>query len=321
LYIIVDGYFDSIKAMKWMEYFSKKRKFEGDNTQLEYNAPGRTFYVQDKCLRNICNVKTLMKDDIFSSIVNGQNNKIEGKIQDTFFNLFKVDNCINLLTISPSSVLLTLRLRYFACPKPLVYTFAGSVLLCINPFSQEPYTFNAAQIFTNETTNILELPPHPFTVSEMCFRRLRQTSVKQTIIVSGDSGAGKTETAKLLMNYLAARNSISSADPNSDICTCHDEIYQSLSRMNPILECFGNAVTCRNNNSSRFGRLNELYFRNGVLTGAGVKTYLLERSRTAHPDKDERNFHIFYSLLKGRFPIFLVSLFWLKEEILRYCEN
>ncbi|XP_053991705.1 uncharacterized protein LOC128883405 isoform X3 [Hylaeus volcanicus] len=295
----IDGHFDCRKAMKWVEYLSRKRKIESENTQLEYNVPNCTFYVQEKCLKTICSIKPLMKDDIFLSIVKGYNNKIDEETQNTFFNFYKVDNCINLLTIAPSSVLLTLRLRYFASPKPLVYTFAGSVLLCINPFSQEPYNFNAAQIFKNETTNIFELPPHPFTISEKCFRRLCVNSVKQTIIISGDSGAGKTETAKLLMNYLAARNYICSADPNEDIYTCHDEIYQKLSRMNPILECFGNAVTCRNNNSSRFGRLNKLYFRNGILKGSGVKTYLLERSRITHPDNDERNFHIFYALLKG----------------------
>lgn len=223
---------------------------------------------------------------------------------------FGVDNCADIPKLSFASVLFNLRLRYLA-PLPHIYTFAGSVLLALNPYCtmNEPQPEEALK--ANRSRRVRELPPHPYSVAELCFRRLKQRQARQTVIVSGESGAGKTETAKMLIRYLASRPK-DTEDPvdrkalnSTAVVVEADSVYEKLQErllgMNPILETFGNAATVRNLNSSRFGRLNKLHFKDSTLIGAGVQTYLLERSRVTHQNPGERNFHIFYQLLQGMF--------------------
>lgn len=207
---------------------------------------------------------------------------------------------------------------------PAIYTLAGGVLVAINPYQTLPHLVSDETLLSYQ--ELEQLPPHPFMIAERCLKRLQLTDFSQTIVICGDSGAGKTETAKLVMRYLATPNSglvkskkgtAVAASPstldmkgragdsaNSPICNGHNlysEIRRKLLETSPILESFGNAVTSRSINSSRFGRLNKLYFKpNRDYCGSGIQTYLLERSRVTHRNSRERNYHVFYQLLRGK---------------------
>uniref|UniRef100_A0A3Q3N3P0 Unconventional myosin-VIIa-like n=1 Tax=Mastacembelus armatus TaxID=205130 RepID=A0A3Q3N3P0_9TELE len=139
-------------------------------------------------------------------------------------------------------------------------------------------------------TELGELPPHIFAIAESCYFNMKRHSRNQCCIISGESGAGKTESTKLILQYLAAVSGELS----------EQQIEQQLLESNPILEAFGNAKTIRNDNSSRFGKYLEIFFnKDGVIEGARVEQYLLEKSRVCHQALQERNYHIFYCMLAG----------------------
>ncbi|PPD75040.1 hypothetical protein GOBAR_DD28035 [Gossypium barbadense] len=134
-----------------------------------------------------------------------------------------------------------------------------------------------------------ELSPHPFAVADAAYRLMINEGVSQSILVSGESGAGKTESTKLLMQYLAYMGGRAAAEGRT--------VEQQVLESNPVLEAFGNAKTVRNNNSSRFGKFVEIQFdRRGRISGAAIRTYLLERSRVCQVSDPERNYHCFYML-------------------------
>ncbi|VAH04752.1 unnamed protein product [Triticum turgidum subsp. durum] len=134
-----------------------------------------------------------------------------------------------------------------------------------------------------------ELSPHPFAMADRAYRLMMNYGTSQAILVSGESGAGKTESTKMLMQYLAFMGGKVESDGRS--------VQQQVLESNPVLEAFGNAKTVRNNNSSRFGKFVELQFdQNGKISGAAIRTYLLERSRVCQISDPERNYHCFYML-------------------------
>merc|ERR1740121_3225356 len=136
------------------------------------------------------------------------------------------------------------------------------------------------------------LPPHPFAVADTAYRHLLREQRDQALVISGESGAGKTETAKITMRYLTSVSRTDAAHGG--------RIQDKIVNANPILESFGNASTVRNRNSSRFGKYNEMRFnRVGTLVGAGIKTYLLESSRVVSQQDGEENYHVFYEMLQG----------------------
>ncbi len=140
--------------------------------------------------------------------------------------------------------------------------------------------------------NRLEMPPHVFAVAEAAYYNMNAYKDNQCVIISGESGAGKTEAAKRIMQYIASV----SGGSNSSI----QEIKEMVLATNPLLESFGNAKTLRNNNSSRFGKYLELQFNaQGEPVGANITNYLLEKSRVVGQITNERNFHIFYQFTKG----------------------
>lgn len=137
------------------------------------------------------------------------------------------------------------------------------------------------------------MPPHVYGLSDRAYRSMKNSKRDQSMVVSGESGAGKTETCKHIMRFMA---SVGGEGPIGTI----DELEQKILDANPVLEAFGNAKTLRNNNSSRFGKFTELYFNGEAhLAGASIETYLLEKSRLVSQMKGERSFHIFYQLMAG----------------------
>jgi len=199
-----------------------------------------------------------------------------------------------LTHLNEASVVHNLHTRYMA---DLIYTYSGLFLVTVNPYTPLP-------IYTNEYINMYkgrgreENKPHIFAIADEAFRNLVDENENQSILVTGESGAGKTENTKKVIQYLAAV-----ANPQSPVRArgqLHSNLSAQILRANPILEAFGNAQTVRNNNSSRFGKFIRIEFnRNGAIVGAYIDWYLLEKSRVVRINPQERNYHIFYQLLKG----------------------
>ncbi|KAK3054351.1 class II myosin [Extremus antarcticus] len=172
-----------------------------------------------------------------------------------------------------------------------IYTYIGHVLVSVNPFRDLGiYTDKVLQNYRGK--NRLEVAPHVFAIAESAYYNMKAYNENQCVIISGESGAGKTEAAKRIMQYIANV----SGGTNSSI----QEIKDMVLATNPLLESFGNAKTLRNNNSSRFGKYLEIQFnRQGEPVGANINNYLLEKTRVVSQIKDERNFHIFYQFTKA----------------------
>ncbi|EFX04431.1 myosin 1 myo5 [Grosmannia clavigera kw1407] len=172
-----------------------------------------------------------------------------------------------------------------------IYTYIGHVLVSVNPFRDLGiYTDEVLDSYRGK--NRLEVPPHVFAIAEASYYNMKAYKENQCVIISGESGAGKTEAAKRIMQYIA---NVSGGD-TGDIKQIKDMVLAT----NPLLESFGNAKTLRNNNSSRFGKYLQIHFNgNGEPVGADITNYLLEKSRVVGQITNERNFHIFYQLTKG----------------------
>lgn len=161
------------------------------------------------------------------------------------------------------------------------------MLVALNPYEVLPiYTNREITLYRNKKIN--DLPPHIFAISDNAFQEMKRDAANQCIVISGESGAGKTESTKLILQYLAA------------ISGKHSWIEQQIIEANPIMEAFGNAKTVRNDNSSRFGKYIDIRFTEaGNIQGAKIEQYLLEKSRIVSQNADERNYHIFYCMLAG----------------------
>ncbi|KAI8584101.1 hypothetical protein K450DRAFT_218149 [Umbelopsis ramanniana AG] len=177
-----------------------------------------------------------------------------------------------------------------------IYTYIGHVLISVNPFKDLGiYTEDVLRGYPGK--NLLEMPPHVFAIAESSYHHMKSYKENQCIIISGESGAGKTEAAKRIMQYIATV----SGDGSSSI----KEIKEMVLATNPLLESFGCAKTLRNNNSSRHGKYLELNFNSqGEPVGAVITNYLLEKNRVVGQIENERNFHIFYQLTKGASPAY-----------------
>lgn len=196
-----------------------------------------------------------------------------------------VDDLIQLSYLNEPSVLHNLRFRY---SQDMIYSKAGPILIALNPFKD-------VHIYGNDYVSAYRKKsldsPHVFAMVDAAYNEMIGDEVNQSIIISGESGAGKTETAKIAMQYLAALGGGS--------CGIENEVLQT----NVILEAFGNAKTSRNDNSSRFGKLIEIHFSTtGKMCGAKIQTFLLEKSRVVQLANGERSYHIFYQLCAGSSP-------------------
>ncbi|XP_070700920.1 unconventional myosin-VIIb-like [Pempheris klunzingeri] len=197
-----------------------------------------------------------------------------------------VDDMIKLGDMTEAGLLRNLLLRH---KQGIIYTYTGSVLVAVNPYQDFPmYSGDKVSLYSGRKLG--ELPPHIFAIAESSYSNMTRHRRNQCCIISGESGAGKTESTKLILQYLAAVSGELS----------EQKIEQQILESNPILEAFGNAKTIRNDNSSRFGKYLDIFFSgDGVIQGARVEQYLLEKSRVCHQAPEERNYHMFYCMLAG----------------------
>nr|XP_027093892.1 myosin-6-like isoform X2 [Coffea arabica] len=197
-----------------------------------------------------------------------------------------VDDMTRLAYLHEPGVLYNLRSRYDINE---IYTYTGNILIAVNPFTRLPHLYDNHMMQQYKGAAFGELSPHPFAVADAAYRLMMNDGINQSILVSGESGAGKTESTKQLMRYLAYMGGRAAAEGRT--------VEQQVLESNPVLEAFGNAKTVRNNNSSRFGKFVEIQFDDkGRISGAAVRTYLLERSRVCQVSDPERNYHCFYML-------------------------
>ncbi|XP_047338163.1 myosin-12 isoform X2 [Impatiens glandulifera] len=197
-----------------------------------------------------------------------------------------VDDMTKLAYLNEPGVLCNLASR-FALNE--IYTYTGNILIAVNPFRRLPHLYDIHMMEQYKGAAFGELSPHLFAIADACFRAMINEHGNQSILVSGESGAGKTETTKMLMRYLAFMGGRSGTEGRT--------VEQQVLESNPVLEAFGNAKTVKNNNSSRFGKFVEIQFdKQGKISGAAVRTYLLERSRVCQVSDPERNYHCFYML-------------------------
>ncbi|XP_078057212.1 unconventional myosin-Ib-like [Mustelus asterias] len=211
-------------------------------------------------------------------------------------NMVGLGDMVLLDPLTDESLLSNLRIRF---SNNEIYTYIGSVVVSINPYKKLPiYCQEAINKYRN--CNLYELSPHIYAIADEAYRSLRDRDKDQCVLITGESGSGKTEASKFVMSYIAA------------VCGKGEEVNQvkeQLLQSNPVLEAFGNAKTLRNDNSSRFGKYMDIEFDfKGDPLGGVVSNYLLEKSRVVKRLKGERNFHIFYQLLAGGSPDLLKHL-------------
>ncbi|CAL9023586.1 unnamed protein product [Prunus brigantina] len=197
-----------------------------------------------------------------------------------------VDDMTKLSYLHEPGVLFNLATRYESNE---IYTYTGNILIAINPFQSLSHLYDTVMMERYNGVPFGELGPHVFAIADAAYREMINEGKSNSILVSGESGAGKTETTKMLMRYLAYLGGNAAAEGRT--------VEQQVLESNPVLEAFGNAKTVKNNNSSRFGKFVEIQFdKRGRISGAAIRTYLLERSRVCQISDLERNYHCFYLL-------------------------
>ncbi|KAM9842647.1 myosin VIb [Aulostomus maculatus] len=194
------------------------------------------------------------------------------------------DNC-TLMYLNEATLLNNVRVRY---NKDHIYTYVANILIAVNPYYDIPKLYGPDAIKSYQGKSLGTLPPHVYAIADKAYRDMKVLKMSQSIIVSGESGAGKTENTKFVLRYLTTTYGSG------------QDIDERIVEANPLLEAFGNAKTVRNNNSSRFGKFVEIHFNEkNAVVGGFVSHYLLEKSRICMQSNDERNYHIFYRLCAG----------------------
>ncbi|XP_017350030.2 myosin VIa isoform X1 [Ictalurus punctatus] len=194
------------------------------------------------------------------------------------------DNC-SLMYLNEATLLNNVRVRY---SKDKIYTYVANILIAVNPYYDIPKLYSPDTIKQYQGRSLGTLPPHVYAIADKAYRDMKVLKMSQSIVVSGESGAGKTENTKFVLRYLTTSYGTG------------QDIDERIVEANPLLEAFGNAKTVRNNNSSRFGKFVEIHFNGkNAVVGGFVSHYLLEKSRICTQGQEERNYHVFYRLCAG----------------------
>ncbi|KAM4623646.1 myosin-7-like [Polymixia lowei] len=214
----------------------------------------------------------------------------------------KIEDMAMLTFLHEPAVLFNLKERYAAW---MIYTYSGLFCVTVNPYKWLP-VYNQEVVDAYRGKKRAEAPPHIFSISDNAYQYMLADRENQSILITGESGAGKTVNTKRVIQYFASIAAGSGKkDTSKDKGTLEDQIIQA----NPALEAFGNAKTIRNDNSSRFGKFIRIHFDNrGKLASADIETYLLEKSRVTYQLRAERDYHIFYQILSQQKPELLEML-------------
>ncbi|XP_018368061.1 PREDICTED: myosin heavy chain, muscle isoform X29 [Trachymyrmex cornetzi] len=208
----------------------------------------------------------------------------------------KCEDMSNLTYLNDASVLHNLKQRYYA---KLIYTYSGLFCVAINPYKRFPvYTGRCAKLYRGKRRS--EVPPHIFAISDGAYVNMLTNNENQSMLITGESGAGKTENTKKVIAYFATVGASTKKEKESDASQKKGSLEDQVVQTNPVLEAFGNAKTVRNDNSSRFGKFIRIHFGpSGKLAGADIETYLLEKARVISQQTLERSYHIFYQMMSG----------------------
>ncbi|XP_071578981.1 myosin heavy chain, muscle-like isoform X7 [Temnothorax nylanderi] len=208
----------------------------------------------------------------------------------------KAEDMSNLTYLNDASVLHNLKQRYYA---QLIYTYSGLFCVAINPYKRFPvYTHRCAKLYRGKRRS--EVPPHIFAISDGAYVNMLTNSENQSMLITGESGAGKTENTKKVIAYFATVGASTKKEKDDTGSKKKGSLEDQVVQTNPVLEAFGNAKTVRNDNSSRFGKFIRIHFGpSGKLAGADIETYLLEKARVISQQTLERSYHIFYQIMSG----------------------
>nr|XP_020636954.1 unconventional myosin-X isoform X2 [Pogona vitticeps] len=199
-----------------------------------------------------------------------------------------------LIDLHEGAIMHNLFLRY---QQNKIYTYIGSIVASVNPYKTIPGLYDRTTVERYSRHHLGEISPHIFAVANECYRCLWKRHDNQCVLISGESGAGKTESTKLILKFLSAVSQHSLELSHKEKTS---SVEQAILESSPIMEAFGNAKTVYNNNSSRFGKFIQLNFcQKGNIQGGKIVDYLLEKNRVVRQNPGERNYHIFYALLAG----------------------
>ncbi|KAG8558244.1 hypothetical protein GDO81_016927 [Engystomops pustulosus] len=285
--------------------FLDKNFINSPAAQADWTAKKQVWVPSEKNGFEAASIKEEKGDEVLVELENGKKLTLSKddiqKMNPPKFS--KVEDMAELTCLNEASVLHNLRERYFS---GLIYTYSGLFCVVVNPYKALPiYSEKIIDMYKGKKRH--EMPPHIYAIADNAYRSMLQDREDQSILCTGESGAGKTENTKKVIQYLAV---VASSHKGKKDTTITGELEKQLLQANPILEAFGNAKTVKNDNSSRFGKFIRINFDvSGFIVGANIETYLLEKSRAIRQAKDERTFHIFYYLLQGAKPA------W-KEELL-----
>merc|ERR1719290_888894 len=232
----------------------------------------------------------------------------------------KYEKCVdmsNLTFLNEASVLYNLASHFRA---GLIYTYSGLFCVVINPYKRLPiYLDNVVQMYRGKRRP--EMPPHIFAIVDNAYQDMLIDHDNQSMLITGESGAGKTENTKKVIQYIAKVAGVEKDknEPPPPPGALTGTLDEQIVSANPLLEAFGNAKTTRNNNSSRFGKFIRCHFsQTGKLAGSDIEAYLLEKNRVTHQGSQERNYHIFYQILYAATDEELAGLCLLSRESANY---
>ncbi|KAM3863991.1 myosin-8-like [Diretmus argenteus] len=211
----------------------------------------------------------------------------------------KIEDMAMLTHLHEPAVLFNLKDRYAAW---MIYTYSGLFCVTVNPYKWLP-VYNPQVVAGYRGKKRQEVPPHIFSISDNAYQYMLTDRENQSILITGESGAGKTVNTKRVIQYFATIASVGDSSKKEQLGRMQGTLEDQIIQANPLLEAFGNAKTVRNDNSSRFGKFIRIHFgTKGKLASADIETYLLEKSRVTFQLPAERSYHIFYQILSNKKP-------------------